>query len=191
MARDKDQLFIFSKSELALIKAVFADNDALIYTIRKVLLQFPLTLAEEELIRMSVTEPVYDVLRKRILPLMSPDFPLNQIPSILTTITNDLKVKSIDEMIPLFEAKQLEIDYLEQQFRILKDIDYVQESSISLVGLAELKDKTASRQFVDMTAYLFLLGYIDPCMTMIKVLAGQKDETPEQQEARLSKDSSK
>ena len=191
MARDKDQLFIFSKSELALIKAVFADNDALIYTIRKVLLQFPLTLAEEELIRMSVTEPVYDVLRKRILPLMSPDFPLNQIPNILTTITNDLKVKSIDEMIPLFEAKQLEIDYLEQQFRILKDIDYVQESSISLVGLAELKDKTASRQFVDMTAYLFLLGYIDPSMTMIKVLAGQKDETPEQQEARLSKDSSK
>lgn len=179
---DKDQIFIYNKDELSLIKNTFAENDTLLYTIRKVFLQFPLTDVEKGLIKQAVTPEVYALLKKRILPEIGPEFPLGQIPSILTTLTQDIRQKSVEDMQPQLEAKKLEIDYLEQQFAVLKDLDAPQP--IKLSDLTKM-------DFVSLTAYLFLLGYIDPSLLMIKSLAGDKNETPEQQVARLKKDSAK
>lgn len=184
---------MFSKDELSLLKNTFADNDTLLYTIRKVFLQFPLTETEKGLIKMAVTPAVYDVLKKRILPDIAPTFPIGQLPSILTTLTNDLKVKNPEEMARQFEAKQLEIDYLAQQFAVLKDLDAPQP--IKLAGMGTILPNTddldtIDTNFVRMTAYLFLLGYIDPSLAMIKSLAGGKEETPEEQKKRLTRDSS-
>ena len=185
---DKDQVFIFNKAELSTIKNTFSENDILLYTIRKVFLQFPLTEVEKGLIRTSVTPEVVHILKKRMLPDLSPEFPLGQIASILTTLTNDLKVKTPEEMEPHFNAKAHEIAYLTQQFNALEDLDA--EQPIKLSDMASL-DKETDEVFVNMTAYLFLLGYIDPMLNFIKSIAGQKDETPEEQEKRLMRDSSK
>lgn len=180
--RDKDQQFIFNEEELSLIKNTFAENDTLLYTIRKVFLQFDLTEPEKNLIKMSVTPDVLHVLKKRILPEIGPEYPLGQLPSLLTTLTKDLQTYDCERMEDQFAAKQLEIDYLTQQFKVLEDLDAPQP--IKLKEMAQM-------EYVMMTAYLFLLGYIDPSLNMIKILAGEKIETPEDQKARLLRDSSK
>lgn len=184
---DKNQLTIFSKDEMSLLKNTFSNNDTLLYTIRKVFLQFPLTDVEKGLIKTFVTETVYNVLRKRILPVLSPEFPLGQLPSILTTLTQDIRAKDAEMMADQFAAKQLEIDYLEQQFAVLKDLEALQP--IKLADMARI-DSDTEAVFVNITAYLFLLGYIDPSLLMIKALAAEKEETPEETKERMLKDSS-
>lgn len=187
---EKDQYFIFSEAELSLIKNTFSDNDELLYAIRNVLLQFPLSDGQKATLSVGLNENVISILRKRIIPKLESTFPLGQLPSILTTLTQELKVKDVAEMAPQFKAKQLEIAYLEQQFARLEGVAE-QAGDISLERMGELYGKNEEEQFVDMTAYLFLLGYIDPMLGMIKNIAGQKDETPEQQKKRLTRDSSK
>ncbi len=187
--RDKNQVFIFNDEEISLIKNTFADNDALLYAVRKVFLQFPLTGPERGLIKLVITPEVHAVLKKRILPEISDDFPLSQLPSILTTLTEQLKVRSPEEMQPLFRAKALEISYLEQQFEVLKDVDGNLPQPIQLkeLGMMEME---ATSTYIKLQAYLFLLGYIDPMLQFIKSIAGEKTETVEDAKKRLTRNSS-
>jgi hypothetical protein len=190
MQPEKDQYFIFSEAELSLIKNTFSDNDELLYAIRNVLLQFPLSDGQKATLSVGLNENVISVLRKRIIPELAPTYPLGQLPSILTTLTQELKAKDANEMAPQFIAKQLEIEYLEQQFQVLEGRAST-EQVIKLADLGTILGKTPDEQYVEMTAYLFLLGYIDPMLGMIKNLAGSKDETAEEQKKRLTRDSSK
>lgn len=180
---------MFSKGELALLKKVFAGNDELLYAVRNVLLQFPLSEQEQAMIKTEITPEVFALIKKRLYPEPNPDLPLTQQGDIYQTLTNDLKTKTVEEMAPLFDAKQLEVDYLDQQFARLKDIDAPED--IRFDALASLRDKSPYQRYVDTTARNFLLGYIDPMLNNLKVLAGTKDETPEQQQARLTRDSNK
>lgn len=188
--RDANQQFIYSDEELSLIKNTFADNDTLLYTVRKVMLQFPLTEAEEGLIKLSITPQVVAVLKKRILPEISEDFPLGQLPHLLVTLGNELKAKNVEEMGPLFDAKKIEGDYLSQQFAVLENVSNQAKPKIVLSELAIIRED-AYINYVNVNAYLFLLGYIDPMLNFIKVLAGQKDETIEATKKRLERDSNK
>lgn len=191
---DKDQVFIFNAAQLQLIKHTFVDNDALLYSIRKVFLQMPLTDVERGLIKMSVTDPVLEVLKIRLLPELSPAYPLGQIPSILTTLTQDIKQRDVEDMALQFEAKQLEINYLTDRFHALEAIAKGEKEGdpiIPLNDLAKIHGKNPVDQYVQMTAYLFLLGYIDPMLLMIRTIAGAKEETPEQQKARMMRDTNK
>jgi hypothetical protein len=189
--RDDDQVFIFTKAELGLIKATFADNDELIYAIRKVFLQFPLTDAERKLIKAQVTPEVLAVLRKRILPEWTEWYPLTQIPDFFSTLTSEIEKRGVEDMAPMFAAKQLEEDYLKQQFGVLESGDFNVAAPIELIKLRKLEGKPPYQQYVDTTARNYLLGYIDPMLGHIKILAGTKEETPEQQEKRLTRDSAK
>lgn len=188
MQPEKDQYFIFSEAELSLIKNTFSENDELLYAIRNVMLQFPVSDGQRAMLSVGLTPAVIAVLRKRILPELAPTFPIGQLPSVLTTLTKDIGSRPVEEMAPQFEAKEIEIQYIEQQF---KELETGEKGSISLKELGVLTGKDDRQRFVDMTAYLFLLGYIDPMLGMIKNLAGAKDETPEEQKKRLTRDSSK
>lgn len=189
---DKDQVFIYNDAELEVIKNTFAENDELLYAIRNVFFQFPTTDGQKVLIQNGVTPEVLNVLKKRILPDPSSEFPINQIPTILSTFTNDLKSRTVEDLIPLFEAKDIEIKYLEQQFRVLQGekIDVTVPTIIlSELSKIDLNDpmKTQSR----LSAYLFILGYVDPMLGFIKSIAGNKGETIENQKKRMMRDSSK
>ncbi len=181
---------MFSNGELALMKNTFADNEELLYAIRAILLQFPLTAAQYDSLRAQLTPEVLAVVRKRIFPDLDPEAPLGQLGDIYQTLTTDLRSKSVEDMAPLFAAKKLERDYLEQQFAVLKSLDFEKEQKIKLDALAVITDDMYTN-YVQTTARNFLLGYIDPMLLGIKTLAGQKEETPEQQKERLTRNSNK
>lgn len=185
---------IFNSTELSLIKNTFAENDVLLYVLRKVFLGFELTEPERGLIKLSITPMVFEALKKRILPDLSPVYPLGQIPSLLTTLTDQLKSKDVDEMAVQFEAKDLQVSYLEQRFQVLKDIvedTTTDKQLIDLKDLGDFRGKSPRTQYVEMTAYLFLLGYIDPMLLFIQSIAGTKEETAEKQKERLTRNSNK
>jgi len=189
MQPEKDQYFIYSEAELSLIRNTFAENDELLYAIRNVLLQFPLSDGQKAILSSQMNENILNVLKKRLLPTLAGDFPLGQLPSLLTTLTEDLKVLNAKEMQDKFESKQLEIMYLTQRFEVLETGAELEEC-IGLEDMANIFDLEEDT-YVNISAYLFLLGYIDPMLGMIKNIAGQKDETPEEQKKRLTRDSSK
>lgn len=186
MNPEKDQVFIFNEAELSLIKNTFSENEPLLYAIRKVFLQLPLNDGDRALLNL-VNEEVLNVLKKRMLPDLSNAFPLGQIPSLLSTLTQHLNVKDVREMAPQFAAKKLQMDYLAQQFAVLAG------ETTEDIKLAELGVITQDPEetFINMTAYLFLLGYIDPMLIMIKTIAGKKEETLAQLNERLKRDSNK
>lgn len=188
MAIDKNQVLIFNDAELGLIKATFTDNDDLLYIIRKVLLQFELS-EEEKIIIRGLSSEVYDVVKKRMFPDFDDQYPLTQIPNMLAGLTTDIRSRKVEDMEGLFDAKQLEIDYLEQQFRVLKDLET--EENIKLSDLANLKGKTLDEKFVNVTAYLWLMGHVDPMLVWLKNIAGAKSESVEQAKERMTKNSNK
>jgi hypothetical protein len=188
---EKNQVFMFSDGELQLIKSVFADNDELIYAIRNVMLQFEVTKEQKEMIRAQVTPEVAKILEKKLLPFVDGTAPLTQLADLRQTLTNDLRVKTVEEMEPLFKAKQLEIEYLEQQFNLVKYHDATLVIGIRLARLAELHGKTPEQLFIDTTARNFILGFVDPMLRDFKVLAGTKGESLEKQKERLSRESNK
>ena len=192
MARDKDQVLMFNKDELALFKSVFAENESLLYLIRKVLLQFPMTPEDTIALKKQITPEVLRLVKKRMIQEIGDDYPLTQIGDLYQTLTGDLAKNTVEEMAPLFEAKELEIDYLEQQFKVLGDLDKKDElQSILLDDMKNLKGKTPVEKYVETTARNFILGFVDPRLVLIKDLAGKKSESPEEVEKRLQRDSSK
>lgn len=182
---------MYSEKELLLIQSVFAENDEPLYLIRKALLQFPMTMDERKQLKQIMTNEVYAVVRKRIFPELEPDSPLTQIGDIYQTLNNDLNSKGVTEMAPLFEAKEIERQYLEQQFEFLKDPEADTMALINLDDLKILKDKSDYQRYVDTKARNFLLGYIDPMINYLKVMAGTKKETLPEKKKRLTRDSSK
>lgn len=180
---------MYNDTELSLIKTVFAENEELIYAIRKVLLQFPLTEAETVMVKNAMTPEVYAILKKRIFPDVSEDAPLGQIGDIYQTLTNDLKSKNVEDMEPLLAAKQLEIDYLEQQFSVLKGEKTGEK--IKLDAMKIIEGNSAFDAYVGNTARNFILGYIDPMLALIRSIAGQKEESVEEQKERMTRNSSK
>jgi hypothetical protein len=189
---------MFSDGELQLIQTVFADNEELLYAIRKVFLQFPLTEAEKESIKAQVTPEVFTVLKKKLLPEVSPDAPFGQLADLRQTLTNDLKTRTLEDMDLLMEAKDLETCYLKQQMAALRDIcgdiDELAnpEEQLSLDQMGDLDPlKPVRERFVGNTARNFILGFVDPMLRDFIVLAGTKTESVEKKKERLTRNSAK
>lgn len=186
---------MFSDAELSLIKNTFGDEgEDYLYFIRNVLLQFPLTKEEIKKLSTAMTPEVYAVVKKKILPEIDPEAPFGQLGDLYQTLHQDLQKRTIDEMSPLFLAKKLEVDYLSQQFAILKDLNSTQVyPKIVLDDLKEIKDSLAEGidNYVRHTARNFILSYVDSFLIQLKIIAGNKAEKPERQRERLTRDSSK
>lgn len=180
---------MFNQAELQLIKAVFADNEDLLYAIRNVLLQFPLSDAQKKMIKGQVTPEVFTILKKKILPDLDPDAPLSQLADLRVTLTQDLKTKTIDEVAPRLAALETEIAYLEQQLNVLMDIDAPTAEPLRLEDMRTLIGKMPENAYIALNAYLFILGYVDPKLNDLKIIAGIKEETPEEQQKRLKRSS--
>lgn len=189
MARDKGQVFLFSDAELSLIKSVFAENEELIYAVRNVLLQFENSPVENKLVKDFITEPVIAVLKKRIFPQVEKDLPLTQLGDLLQTLNKDMQAKGPEEMEPLFMAKLIEIEYLDQQFVELSGEKVIRIHSLD--DWANLKGKSATQMYVETTARNFILAYVDGMLMHLKTIAGEKKESLEEAKKRMERNSSK
>jgi hypothetical protein len=182
----------FTSEELSLIKTLFADNEEFVLAVRKVMLQAELNASQKELINKLVTDTVFALIKKSFLPHIDSDAPMHQLAHLNMGLLSEIREKGVEEMAPQFDAKALEIKYIEQQLNVLKNINDVIETPIKLEELSVLsKELSAYDMYVNTVAFTFLLSYVDSILMQMTLLAGEKDETVEQTLARLEKDSTK
>lgn len=182
---------MFTKADYALFKAAFHNNEELVYLVRKVLLQFPLSMEEKKQIKAQITPEIWALLKKRICPDLDADAPMGQLADLRLTLSTDLSKYGVEGMGPLFEAKQLEIDYLEQQFELLKDVDSNLVEVIKLEDLKVLKGKGPYFQYVHTTARNYLLTFIQQMLVLVQALADTPEVSEEQRKEKQKKNSSK
>lgn len=178
---EEKQIYIYNEAQLSLIKNTFAGNDVLLYTIRKHFLQMDMSDVERGLLDTFVKGDVIKVLKMRMLPELSPELPLGQLSDIFVPLAKGLQERTPEEMQPHLDAKKLVEDYLVQQFNLLEG------KTDSSIKLADLR----GTDFIKLNAYLYLVGYIDQMLILIKSIAGTKEETKEAQTKRMAKDSTK
>lgn len=182
----KGQTMRFTDGELSLIKGLFADNEALLYALRKSLLGFVLDDNESALIK-GLSKEAFALIRKTFLPQIDPASPFFQMTDMAMALNVDIKEKSEEEALPLIVAKAIEIQYMEEAVGKI-DGSYTEPFTYNLSDLARLTDENV---FVNITARNYLLSYIDSNCKQLEFLAGTKEETVEQTVARLQKNSAK
>ena len=189
--RDKNQNMRFNDSELSFIKAVFADDAEITYIIRKSMLQLELTDQEKEVLKISWNPEISKLCHKMFLPDLEGDAPLFQLTNLVLALGSDTKGLSPDGAWPFIKAKELEINYLQQQLDVLDgknpEIKIVLKDMINL----DYPKKEREQVWVNVTAWNWLLSFIDSNLAQAKVLAGRKEETVEQTRQRLERDSAK
>lgn len=189
--RDPNQKMRFTDNELSMIKGLFADNEDLLFLIRKVLLQFPLSEHEEITLKKTMNDWTFDLLKKFFLPDLDPDAPLFQLTDMYIGLQGDLKSGVEASWAPI-RAKELEIKYIAQQLEALKDITEAKAPSIVLKDLVKVKTRPSKEDvWVNITARNYILSFVDTNLQQIKYLAGRKEETVEETKDRLMKDSAK
>lgn len=188
--RDPNQTMRFNDYELSLIKGWFADDAPILYAIRKVMFQFELDDSEQdEVDKLIGNKEASELIRKIFLPQLDPDAPLFQLTTLAIALGADTKTLSPEASFPYILCKQLESDYIAQQLDVL--LGEKVKPKIVFQDLADLDYKLGDEMvaWVHVTAFNFLLSYIDSNIAQLKVLAGLKTETVEQTKERLRRDS--
>lgn len=183
----------FDDVELALMKAVFANNENLLFIIRKVMLQGELTEDERNTITSTMTPELYKLCRKVFLPEIDLDAPLFQIADPYIGLNADVEKVGPEEFWPVYQAKKLEFDFIDQQLECLRDVNEHAEPKISFKDMVKGKGTKAGKEelYVNIMARNYLLSFVDSSLQQIKFLAGSAEETVEETKERLAKDSSK
>jgi hypothetical protein len=189
--RSPGQVLMFTDTELSQIKGIFAENDEYLYAVRKVLLQFPMTKEERALVQTLTTPDTFALLKKRIHPDIDPDAPLFQLADHYQSLTNELASKGVEEMAPRLKAKQLEIDYLDQQFKALENLEQSNPPVIILDQMKRIDGIDPETAYIGNMARNFIFSWVDSALNFLKTIAGKKQETVEEQKKRLERDSSK
>ena len=182
--RDFDQKMRYNNGELGLIKNTFADNDEILIAIRKVFLQGELNKLEGDIIN-GLNDEVLAIIKKEILPDIDLDAPLFQIVDMWATIDFSQDPQKISYALA---DRQIVVDYLKQQYEILKGGKLIE---IRLKDLIYRKEKNPDQAIIDLSARNSIIKHIDAHLNFLKLLAGRKDETPEETTERLMRDSNK
>src|SRR6266478_4937181 len=103
----------YTDLEMSLIKNTFAENEDLLKMIRKIFLQMPLSPIEATVIAniFGGNAPLMALIRKTFRPELDPEAPLHQLIDLWITV--DIKEKSLGNIQPIFESRQLLLDILE------------------------------------------------------------------------------
>lgn len=185
--KNKKQVLRYSDEELNLIKSVFADNDNSLKALQKVFLQIPLNAIDLSIIN-GWSKDLKKLLRKVFVPELNDDVPLTQVWDLTSSI--DFKGKMMDEVVLNIKANKILLDYFNQQLKALDKNDF-KAPKITIEELTNIDNKTDWQIYIDILARSNIIGTTQSRVLMLMTLAGKKDETPEERDKRLIKDSTK
>lgn len=181
----------FSDVELGLIKGLFANNDDLIFALRKVFLQKPLSDAETAALTSIQTPEGEALIRKIFRPTIDGNAPLFQLTDPHIGLYADMKNSTPDVSYPVICAKKLELKYVAQCLDEL--FGKTAKDRMLLETLIEREPTKTNKEliFIELNTWNYLLAYIDSTVQQIRFLAGSKEETVEETKERLEKNSNK
>jgi hypothetical protein len=180
----------YSDAEINLIKSTFAENDDLIFALRKLMLQMPLNPVDLEYLKVfKGNKELQALVAKAYTPQIEGDAPLGQPMDIYMLIP--LKDTNPELAYPEILVYQKVITYFEEQLKRLEKPGVVNETGISFKQLSEVAHKEGEALYIDMKARNMIVVTSEGQLNMFYTMAGAKDESIEQTKKRLAQNSNK
>lgn len=177
----------YSDKELEIIKSTFRDNEDLLLAIRKSFLQLSLDPIDVSMLNdLKDKRESLKVIRKSFLPTIEGDAPLHQVIDLWMTV--EFKDKTPDMVLLVVKARELLIEYIDQQLRILEG--EIKSPKILFNSLVKAPE-TGEEAYINLTVRNTAISHCEMQLNQFLILAGEKDETVEEMKDRLLKDSSK
>lgn len=180
-----NQQMRFSEEELDLIKRTFNNNEALLKSVRKVMLQLPLDVIDQTSLLVFKKEDLMMLMRRVFLPELKGDVPIGQQIDLWMTINID--GKCVEDAYDLLVSRKKLIDYIEQQLECLNDTNKV--GKIRFEDLVSLEGKEEEDLVTDVIARNTMVGHTENQILQLQILSSMKDETEEEKKDRELKDS--
>lgn len=177
---------MYSEKDIEVIKATFADNEALLVLLRKLFFGKDISEDEKKLIKSTFSNPeVVEVLRRKVYPVQNFDGGLLQFNDFWLDAESQVFGASRDTIYQAIESKKLIKAMLEKAFNLLINPDG-EKVVIDYDPIIE-----ADPLGVKMIARNLYIRSIQTALITVHLIAGRKDETPEQATKRLLSDSAK
>lgn len=184
---EKKQKRIYTDGEMVTIRNNFKDNEALCKSIRKVMLQMPLNELDEKIANgIKSNKELVAVIRKAFLPTLDPDAPNAQLIDLWMTVR--IEEKTPEEALPHLVARQLLIEYLDNQLGVLEG---KQDKELKFTDLTPDFKKPADVIYSSLATRNSLIQHTEMQIQVLTILANQEEETAEEALARLNKDSNR
>ena len=173
-------------AEIETLKKAFAENDELLISIRALLLGFPIKKSEADVIEATFKDKnVREAFRKKLYPILSPTSLIGQGGDYWYGTDTEILGRDPDTIAQMVNSKHKVLETLEQAMDLL-------ENPISgkkiLLSIEDTKTDPFQVALLARNKYINAVG---TALSMIKAVAGLKNETVEETKRRLMTDSSK
>lgn len=176
----------YNDIEMSLIKSTFKDNDSLLKSIRKAMLQLPLNAIDLSNLKL-LNKDLLAILRKTFLPTIDPEAPLTQVIDLWMTVS--IADKLPKEAYPHLIARQRLIEYIEQQLGYLENGNKF-EKEIRFSDFINLDSGDYDSIYANLTARNTMIQHTEQQLSVLQILAEQ-NETDEEIKEKQNKNSSK
>lgn len=174
--------------EISIMKATFADNDALLKTIRALFLGLGVTDEEKLLIRKTFAGngDLLAIMHKKFLPSLNKDTEIGKIADVWLGVEQMISDKSPDTIKQMIGYKDVAIGMVRTSLTLLENPD-LPAIKLEYTGTMYPADYLG----IELMARNQFIRLVETQLTFIKMIAGAKTETPEQAVKRIHSDSSK
>ena len=182
----KNKTIRYSDGDLSLMRNSFADDDTLLFAIRKHMLGLPVSEGEAKMLG-NMTEELKTLIGKVFLPSIDGEASLFQLFDMTLALKEEMKGKSYDDQKLAIEIKALEVEYIKQRVDLLQGKTVEPELSLESMG-----DLSSENAVVNITARNYLLSYVDSFCNEMRLFGNKKEKEELKDTAeRLAKDSTK
>lgn len=177
---------MYSEKDIEVIKGTFCENEALLVLLRKLFFGKNLTQEEKDLIKSTFANPeVVEVLRRKVYPVQDFDRGLMSFNDFWLDAETQIFGSHRDTIYQTIESKKLIKGMLAKAFNLLTNPDG-EKVDIEYDPVIE-----ADPLGIKLIARNLYIRAIQTALITVHLIAGKKDETPEQAAKRLMQDSSK
>lgn len=183
----------FTNEELQIIKQIFAESedDKMLKIVRKVFLQLPMNAAEMAIAQTTFRKQTETMaaIRKMFLPDLDGDAPILQCGNAWSFFSPRVEDLDLDRAELQIKSRRNVIEYLRQQLDFLEEDKNQEIIFINFIDGRKSEDPDAT--YIGLITHNFIINYVEQRLNEIKILAGRKDETPDETIERLQKNSNK
>lgn len=186
MSETKKRPLSSNEAEIAFIKSTFAENEYLLKAIRALFLGFRITDGDAKLIKSVFANPAAKTaLRRKMYPESSATDEIGETADFWFGTETEIIGKDPETIRQVIVSKQLTLEHFDRAFALLDD------PSGEKVDLTFDVACDSDKFGIKLLARNKYVRSVETALMIMKVIAGTKDETPEQAKQRLLKDSTK
>lgn len=185
----------FTNEELQIIKQIFAESedDKMLKILRKVFLQLPIDTDETAIIKTTFRgkKDTMAAINKMFLPYLDGEAPILQCGDAWSFFSPRIEDLDLDRAKLQIKSRKKVIDYLRQQLDFLGEEKNQKIVFADFVNDNNRKSNDSDATYIGLITYNFIINYVEQRLNEIKILAGRKDETPEETIKRIQQNSNK